>query len=170
MDNAASSTSLEQREPPLHGCCAGRTFTPVRSRHRRSAASSHNKQRMNASELPVHYHDVVGVAVIIGDEGYEPQEVFRYPFFNEGACVHMSLVLRTISNTLPERFLKLDCSAAKTATAPKLAALEPCCCELSENAVVYNLISAPSSSWESQQSSYYHWSQGVWYLVQAKVS
>ncbi|CAM9812602.1 unnamed protein product [Ectocarpus fasciculatus] len=38
---------------------------------------------MNASELPVHYHDVVGVAVIIGDQGYEPQEVFRYPFFNE---------------------------------------------------------------------------------------
>ncbi|CAN0284987.1 unnamed protein product, partial [Ectocarpus sp. 12 AP-2014] len=38
---------------------------------------------MNASELPVHYHDVVGVAVVIGDAGYQPQEVFRYPFFNE---------------------------------------------------------------------------------------
>lgn len=38
---------------------------------------------MSGSQLPVHYHDVVGVAVIIGDEGFQPQEVFRYPFFNE---------------------------------------------------------------------------------------
>lgn len=41
---------------------------------------------MSAAQLPVHYHDVVGVAVIIGDEGFQPQEVFRYPFFNEGGC------------------------------------------------------------------------------------
>lgn len=41
---------------------------------------------MSAAQLPVHYHDVVGVAVIIGDEGNQPQEVFRYPFFNEGVC------------------------------------------------------------------------------------
>eukprot|EP00752_Nemacystus_decipiens_P011841 g10503.t1 len=38
---------------------------------------------MSAAQLPVHYHDVVGVAVIIGDQGFQPQEVFRYPFFNE---------------------------------------------------------------------------------------
>lgn len=41
-------------------------------------------RRTMSAELPVHYHDVVGVAVIIGDEGFQPQEVFRYPFFNEG--------------------------------------------------------------------------------------
>lgn len=39
---------------------------------------------MSGSDLLVHYHDVVGVAVITGDEGAHPQEIFRYPFFNEG--------------------------------------------------------------------------------------
>eukprot|EP00904_Undaria_pinnatifida_P012127 jgi/Undpi1/8044/HiC_scaffold_24.g10516.m1 len=35
------------------------------------------------ADLPRFYHDVIGVAVIIADEGSPPQEAFRYPFWNK---------------------------------------------------------------------------------------
>lgn len=54
---------------------------------------------MSAAQLPVHYHDVVGVSVIIGDEGFQRQEVFRYPFFNEGRSVFQFRVMFFRENT-----------------------------------------------------------------------
>lgn len=65
---------VKQQQP--HYCCSG---------------SNYINMTAGSADLPRFYHDVIGVAVIIADEGSPPQEAFRYPFWNKrelASCIH----------------------------------------------------------------------------------
>lgn len=38
---------------------------------------------MSEANLPRWYHDVIGVAFVVSDEGTLAQEAFRYPWYSE---------------------------------------------------------------------------------------